>query len=182
MPYWDWARGESGGPVPDFFTMKMVDIVKPSGERYELWNPLYSFYFHPLRSEDFDHKVRQISAVLHDDTDHCSGASSMPLSAGPTPMHGTLSQTRAKCLNLLPSSSVTCTIISIRLSESLALTVSARLSKKHMAGSTASLVVVGLGIHPRATCGRWSIQLSSPCSCFITRTYHHTYHCPARAC
>lgn len=64
MPYWDWARGESGGPVPDFFTTQMIDIVRPNGQKQELWNPLYSFYFHPLIPADFDSKVRSSKRIL----------------------------------------------------------------------------------------------------------------------
>ncbi|KAL5113579.1 hypothetical protein ACEQ8H_008527 [Pleosporales sp. CAS-2024a] len=64
MPYWDWALGESGGPVPDFFTHETLDIVRPSGETYQLWNPLYSFYFHPLNPSDFDSKWSTLNSTL----------------------------------------------------------------------------------------------------------------------
>jgi tyrosinase len=58
MPYWDWARGEDAGPVPDFFTTPRIDVTRPDGSHESLWNPLYSYYFHPLIPDDFDAKVQ----------------------------------------------------------------------------------------------------------------------------
>jgi tyrosinase len=58
MPYWDWARGESGETVPSFFTTPTIDITRPNGAKDTIPNPLYSYTFHPLMTSDFDGKVR----------------------------------------------------------------------------------------------------------------------------
>ncbi|KAF1911531.1 hypothetical protein BDU57DRAFT_461208 [Ampelomyces quisqualis] len=58
MPYWDWARGENAGTVPDFFTTQMINVVHTNGFNETIWNPLYSFYFHPLTPSVFNDKAR----------------------------------------------------------------------------------------------------------------------------
>jgi hypothetical protein len=60
MPYWDWARGENVGTVPDFFTTQMINVVHTNGFNETIWNPLYSFYFHPLTPEGFNDKVTTV--------------------------------------------------------------------------------------------------------------------------
>ena len=57
MPYWDWARGEEGGTVPEFFSTEQIEIIWPNGSTEAMWNPLYSFHFNPLPSEGFNDKV-----------------------------------------------------------------------------------------------------------------------------
>jgi tyrosinase len=56
MPYWDWARGED--TIPEFFTTQRIDVIRPNGTHESLWNPLYSYYFHPVTSDVFDSKVQ----------------------------------------------------------------------------------------------------------------------------
>jgi tyrosinase len=55
MPYWDWARGDD--TVPDFFTTQRIDVTRTDGAHDSLWNPLYSYYFHPVTPDGFDGKV-----------------------------------------------------------------------------------------------------------------------------
>ncbi|KAH7061712.1 hypothetical protein BKA63DRAFT_573421 [Paraphoma chrysanthemicola] len=54
MPYWDWAKGDSG--VPDFFTWEYISVTRPDGTSDNIWNPLYTYYFHPVIPDDFDSK------------------------------------------------------------------------------------------------------------------------------
>ncbi|KAH8732679.1 hypothetical protein GQ44DRAFT_744976 [Phaeosphaeriaceae sp. PMI808] len=63
MPYWDWARGEDGGPIPDFFTMRKINLTYPGGFVETIYNPLYAFYFHPLTPEAFDGKWRNLKST-----------------------------------------------------------------------------------------------------------------------
>lgn len=58
MPYWDWALGEKGGPVPDFFTTETITVKKTDGTEESIFNPLYTYSFHPLNPADFDEKVK----------------------------------------------------------------------------------------------------------------------------
>lgn len=57
MPYWDWARGENAGTVPEFFTTQKITVLHTDGTNESIWNPLYSFYFHPLTPSEFNDKV-----------------------------------------------------------------------------------------------------------------------------
>lgn len=57
MPYWDWAQGEKGGPVPDFFTTPTIPVTWPNGAQEDITNPFYSYRFHDLIPGDFDSKV-----------------------------------------------------------------------------------------------------------------------------
>lgn len=57
MPYWDWAQGEKGGPVPDFFTTPTIPVTWPDGFQEDIPNPFFSYRFHELVPGDFDSKV-----------------------------------------------------------------------------------------------------------------------------
>ncbi|KAH7379109.1 hypothetical protein DE146DRAFT_761311 [Phaeosphaeria sp. MPI-PUGE-AT-0046c] len=56
MPYWDWARGEEGGTVPEFFTTEEITVSRPNGSTDSMWNPLYTYHFNPLVPEGFNDK------------------------------------------------------------------------------------------------------------------------------
>ncbi|KAF1842823.1 Di-copper centre-containing protein [Cucurbitaria berberidis CBS 394.84] len=64
MPYWDWAQGEKGGPVPDFFTTEMISVIKTDGVEKDMWNPLHTYRFHPVVPEDFEGKWANITKTL----------------------------------------------------------------------------------------------------------------------
>jgi tyrosinase len=53
MPYWDWAVDPGAGlsVYPDILTSKTVQVSFPNGTR-TIDNPLYSYKFHPVSSED----------------------------------------------------------------------------------------------------------------------------------
>lgn len=48
IPYWDWALGDNGGEIPDFFTRPFIQATDPSGNRRTIANPLFNFQFHPV--------------------------------------------------------------------------------------------------------------------------------------
>lgn len=58
MPYWDWARGEEGGAVPEFFTTEQISVSRPNGSTSSMWNPLYTYRFSALPPDGFNDKVR----------------------------------------------------------------------------------------------------------------------------
>jgi tyrosinase len=57
MPYWDWARGEVGGGVPEFFVQPSITVTTPNDTEETLSNPLYAYDFRPLVPGDFTGKV-----------------------------------------------------------------------------------------------------------------------------
>ena len=65
MPYWDWAQGEKGGPVPDFFTTETITVIKTDGSEELIFNPLCIYQFHPLIPDDFEGKVSEQSSSGH---------------------------------------------------------------------------------------------------------------------
>ncbi|CAO2656503.1 Nn.00g053060.m01.CDS01 [Neocucurbitaria sp. VM-36] len=64
MPYWDWAQGEKGGPVPDFFTTETITVNMTDGSEALIWNPFYTYYFHPLIPEDFEGKWSETNQTI----------------------------------------------------------------------------------------------------------------------
>lgn len=55
LPYWDWARGDT--EVPWFFMEETISIREPSGDKALIWNPLYTFRFQEVPSDEFEDKV-----------------------------------------------------------------------------------------------------------------------------
>lgn len=56
MPYWDWAKAD--GAVPEAFMVEKIAVTRPAGYEQTIWNPLYTYYFHPLVPDGFEAKVR----------------------------------------------------------------------------------------------------------------------------
>ena len=63
VPYWDWALGDKGGGVPDFFLTQSIDVVRLNGSEDTIRNPLYSYRFHPVEDGHFQGKVRGLREV-----------------------------------------------------------------------------------------------------------------------
>jgi hypothetical protein len=176
IPYWDWARGEDAGPVPDFFTTPRIDVIRPDGTHDSLWNPLYSYYFHPLIPDDFNGKVKENLApsFKKSNSSLCSGQLSMQPRAGPAPMPGTQHRIKPRCSARMPNNGAVCTIMSTRRFGN-PVSMNFRTEwKKRMGGYTALLVVGGRQIHIRGTCGRSNTRHLSHCSCCTIRASSHS--------
>ncbi|KAI4915846.1 hypothetical protein J4E90_004292 [Alternaria incomplexa] len=75
IPYWDWAQGNTIGPVPDFFTAPEIAVTDTDGSLTVVSNPLYSYKFNPIPA-GFDHKWASMSSTIRWPSDATANATS----------------------------------------------------------------------------------------------------------
>ncbi|KAI4688971.1 hypothetical protein J4E81_007688 [Alternaria sp. BMP 2799] len=75
IPYWDWAQGNTIGPVPDFFTAPEIAVTDTDGSLTVVSNPLYSYKFNPIPA-GFDQKWASMSSTIRWPNDATANATS----------------------------------------------------------------------------------------------------------
>lgn len=84
IPYWDWALGESGTDVPDFFVSPTIQVTGTDGLERAIPNPLHHYDLPRRIKEDFVGNVSSINLTHAYSTNIIiqSGRNGTPLFAG----------------------------------------------------------------------------------------------------
>lgn len=64
LPYWDWARGDIGGEIPEILTWPTIQVIDTDGAGHTISNPLYQYRFPSSIAEDFGTPVGPTSFIL----------------------------------------------------------------------------------------------------------------------